>query len=65
MNRPQIRDHRRAPNRFRFTSKHTGSATTTWPMLAEDKYGKQHINPSIHVAAIVTKKGKKALVNNA
>lgn len=65
MNRRQIRDHRRVPRRFRFISKPTGEGTTTWPLLAKDESGKQKINPSIHVSAIVVKKGKKELVTHA
>jgi hypothetical protein len=59
MNRRQIRDHRRIPLRFRFTSKR-GSGTTTWPLLRKDpETGKQPLNPSVHVASVITMQGRK------
>lgn len=58
MNRKRIRDHRRIPLRFRFTSKIHGAGITTWPKW-RDKDGDLVLNPGVHVSAVITKQGKK------
>lgn len=58
MNRKRIRDHRRIPFRFRFTTRNTNVGTTTWPMLRRDpETGKQAYNPAVHVSAVIDEEG--------
>jgi hypothetical protein len=55
MNRRSIRDHRRIPRRFRFTTKE-GVGTTTWPLSI--KNGEPSFNPSVRIAYVIDPSGR-------